>query len=397
MNTNGNLEQLLNELDPLLAKGEQTSDATREDAIWGSVVERANATRPALCWRRPWITFGSLGAAASAAALIVGLWPATAPLSAAAAALTRAAQADAAAVALPSLSSGEYYYQSSSVKQECGFAGPTTPADPSPQFINYITTGTRQTWTNAAGQGEVILTPNPTGVGGSGFASPADQARWIAEGSPFNPCDTASSVGTTPQAGSMTVYGGFGYIFNTPVTQQVAAGMSVINLPSNVETIGQMLAAGEINPDGSTSSTPRVCPQELATPFSTSVPRTSGPVGPTGCSVMQQTELVVQLLQLPDASAKFGSAMYQLLAQMPDASQDGTATVDGKTGNVVNVPFAGLAILSVIIDPTSGALLQTSVNSSEAAQGILTTPVNDAASYGTISVVNGIGTIPTGR
>jgi hypothetical protein len=320
-------------------------------------------------------------------ALVIGLLPGATSISAAATTLSRAAQHDAANANLPPLATGQYYYQSSFVSQTCGFAPLATPSDPSPQWIDFVTTGTRETWTASDGTGNVQLSPNPTGVDGSGFATPQDQATWNAEGQPNNLCDQANPV-TSPASsgGSLTGYGGFGYVFAVAANTQLTAGTSVNNLPTDESTLAQMLADGEINLDGSVALSPQACPVG-----------SSGSLSPTGCSVEEQAELITQLLQLPDASAKLGSALYEVLSQLPGSELVGPSTnAYGQVGTEITEPLGDYELLKVVVNTTSGALLETEVTSTPAFSTLPdTVPLDVKASYGTIDVVNGSGVRPS--
>jgi hypothetical protein len=232
----------------------------------------------------------------------------------------------------------------------------------------------------------VRLSPNPAGVDGSGFATPQDQATWIAEGRPFNVCDQANPVSSTvPLGGSLTGYEGFGYVLTIAANTQLTAGTSVNNLPTNPSTLSRMLTDGEINVDGSVANSPQPCPVDVTTSTS-----------PTGCGVDEQAQLIMQLLQLPDASAKLGSALYEILSQLPGSEIVGPATnAYGQMGTEISEPLGQYELLKVVVNTTSGALLETEVTSTPAfAAPPYTVPLDVKASYGTIEVVNGSGVRP---
>jgi hypothetical protein len=312
--------------------------------------------------------------------------------SAAATLLHRVATLDAPSANLPALGPGDYYHQSSNVQMFCGFSGVSTPSTPLPPVILYNTTGVRQSWTSDSG-GQVDLVANPTGVGGSNFATPADRAQWIADGEPENPCNPADPTSGAP-SGGMSGYAGFGFMFEQNSSEQTDAGEAMNQLPTDPSTLGQMLAEGEINQNGTMSSTPQVCPLVLFAPGAPVQPtQPTAPAGtPTGCSPIRETELIVALLQIPDASAKLGSALYTLLAQMPQATLAGTANVQGVEGSVVTLPLGANETLNVVIDPTTGMLLQCTVtflNETDANTGTVI-PLSDVITYGSISVVHGM-------
>jgi hypothetical protein len=378
------LDEMIDSLDPVTANVSIDIDAQRDD-VWRSLEVSVTTLRTRR--RSPrLVVVSSVVTLAAVLTLIIGLLPGATTLSAAATTLARAAQRDAGSANLPPLAAGQYYYQSSFVSQTCGFAGLATPTDPSPQWIDFVTTGTRETWTASDGSGDVRLSPNPTGVDGSGFATPQDQAAWIAEGQPNNLCDQANPVtSTTQRGGSLTGYDGFGYLLATAASAQLTAGTSVNNLPTNESTLSQMLADGEINIDGTLAPSPQPCPVGASSSSS-----------PTGCNIGEQAELITRLLQLPDASAKLGSALYEILSQLPGSELVGPATnAYGQMGTEVTEPLGEYELLKVVVNTTSGALLETEVTSTPAFSSLPdTVPLDVKASYGTIEVVNGSGVRP---
>jgi hypothetical protein len=395
MNISEELDRILTEGDPLTA-GQRERNGARRSVIWEEIVERSNDRTSSQKRSRRIVAIGALTAAGAAIAISASLLAGTTTPSAAAGLLLSAAHLDASSAGLPSLGAGDYYYQKTAVTQECAFSGPSSSSETVPQMIKYITTGTRETWVDADGQGKVVMIPNPTGVGGSRFATPQDKATWVAEGKPFNACDTVNS-GPPTAPGSVSGYSGFGYFFNTSSSQVISAGANVVNLPSNVSTLSQMLSSGEINSDGSISPVPQTCPISITTPFSNpnTPPVTLPSSGSAGCSPSQEVTLVVELLQLPDASAKFGSVAYQVLAAIPGATLGGTVeTQDGQSGSLVSVPEPGY-VVDVVLNPVTGSLLQSSIVSSPASFTALSVPVDDVASYGPIAVVNGLGSVPS--
>ena len=423
MTMNSNLEDLLRSLDPLTEELAQKNEL-RRDAVWAAVLAKQVPTpaRPRIR-RRRLIGASSLATVGAAVALVVGLLPGTVQLSAAATTLRQAALADASAATLPALAAGQYYYQEAQVSMLCQFAKAGGTSNNA--WIAYVSKGTMQSWTSPDSIGQIVITPTPVNEGGSHFATPADGARWVAEGRPFVPCALLSSsnalVGNPANANtwnsrggyaaSVSGYSGLGFVLGvarqaTPVnvngvpvssvlggTQSPAlsAGTNVTNLPSDVATIESMLANGEINTDGSVSSSPQVCPLDAA------------PNAAPGCNTNQQLALIEQLLQLPTASAKFGSVLYDVLAQMPGATvAKNTTDGFGNVGSSVTVPVGGSAAAAVeefqvVFDPTTGALLSSTALDRVARDGTTTTTYSPVAaiSYGTISVVQSIGAQPS--
>jgi hypothetical protein len=416
MNPTTNLEDLLRALDPLSVELDQ-KNARHRDTVWAQVVAKELPERPRTS-RYRLIGVSSLAAVGTAVALIVGLMPGTSPLSAAGATLQRAALADTSSAALPSLGAGQYYYQRAQVTMDCVFASGTSP------LIRYVSTGTVQSWTSPNETGQIVITPSAMGQSGSHFATPADEAAWVAAGKPFVPCALASPsntlIGNPANADtqgnlggySATVsgYSAFGVILGdakvaTPVDENgvpslllsgasntaVSAGVNVANLPGDVSQLATMIANGEINTDGSASTTPQVCPWNAI------------PSAGTGCDTNQQLALIKELLQLPDASAKFGSVLYQVLAEMPGATVTTNATdAYGNSGTSVTVPVNVGTITTggfeVLIDPITGTLL-SSTDLLRAGFGIgsntMPFPPDAIISYGLISVVQSIGAVPS--
>jgi hypothetical protein len=123
----------------------------------------------------------------------------------------------------------------------------------------------------------------------------------------------------------------------------------------------------------------------------------SEPGNGPGCDTNQQLALIKVLLQLPDASAKFGSVLYQVLAQFPGAAV-GTNATDGfgDIGTSVTVPInvstTTTGEFQVLINPSTGNLLSsTELRRSPPNSTTGETFSPDASiSYGPISVVSSL-------
>jgi hypothetical protein len=401
MNTDSNLDDMLRSLDPLTEELDQSIERRRGD-IWAAVVAEP-APVPVRTRVRPRHLIGvtSLATIGAAAALVIGLLPGTAPIGAAAAALQRAAHVDASSATLPTLAAGQFYYQQSTVSMVCQFASPLMGMNA--KNFTYVSDGTMQSWTSGSGAGQVTITPSTVGANGSHFATVQDEERWVALGKPFNPCavmDSSNALNNNPAnvnpqnaagtaggyATSISLYSGFGFNLGwSTQTTQLASGTSVNNLPDNVSQIASMLANGEINLDGSVSHSPQVCP--------------SGVGQGVGCNTFEQLEVIEHLLQLPDASAKFGSVLYQVMAQMPGATLVGSLTdPSGRIGEGVVVPIDQNEKLEVILDSATGALLSCAALIAANSGAALTTPSASGyspiaqVSFGPITVVQGVGT-----
>lgn len=270
--------------------------------------------------------------------------------------------------------------------------------------MTYVSNGTLESWTSSDGSGKVVIAPAPVDANGSHFVTPQEQAQWLAAGSPFIPCALGSAanaldgnpanVNPGPYGGYAATgegFSGFGLsLGSSTVTTELASGTSVNNFPSNVAQISTMLANGEINTDGSISAAPQTCPFGGGRPGS-----------PLGCTTLQQLMVIEQLLQLPDASAKLGSVLYDVMAQMPGASKIGLVTDSfGRSGEGIAVPVGSGEEFEVVLDPSTGVLLSSTSlivsNSNDALSQPSTSPYTPEAqmTYGTISVVQGVGTLP---
>lgn len=394
--TTSYVEEILRGLDPCAQNDLQVSNVD-QDAVWHNVVAAIIATSP----KRPLSTRRSrrfVGASSLVAAIIAGatLFAGLAGVStsAVAATLQTAANADAHAAELPQLSSGQYYYQESQISLACQFSGTNAPAnEPS---LNYVANGMMQSWTTADGSGKVVITPSVVGGAGSHFATAADEARWVAMGKPFIPCalgnasnqlignpanaDTSGSLGG--YAATVSGYGGFGITLAAgPETKLVSSSTAINNLPQNAQAIATLLANGQINVDGSLNSSPGVCPVLEGSRTETA-----------GCTADEQLAILEQLLQLPDASAKLGSTLYDVISNLPGATLAGTVALSGgASGTIVNVPSSdGSQSFQVVLNSQTGALVSCSelvtVNGA-------TSPVG-TINYGLLQVVQGMNSVP---
>ena len=389
------VEEVLRAIDPAISDLTNVTQSHR-DEIWHTIVtslvkdppRNTQRTRHA---RRSW-SIGALGASAVAAVtLLVTLG--SVPTSAVAATLKVAAAADTHTAVLPMLSSGQYFYQEAQVSLVCQFGSPNMAQGES--LLTYVANGTMQSWTATDGSGKVVITPSAIGAGGSHFATPADEARWVALGKPFIPCalsDSSNQLGGNPAnanhqsvyggyAATVSGYGGFGIsLASASQTSLLNATTSINNLPQSAAMISTLLANGQIGADGSLSSSPQVCP----------VLDGSGGSAP-GCTPSEQLSVLEQLLQLPDASAKMGSVLYQVMENLPGATLVGpVTTADGTAGTAVLVPSGTNTAVQVVLDPASGALLSCSelLTSSD-----VTSPIG-SISYGPVQIAQGQGVAP---
>ncbi len=328
------------------------------DEAWSDLLAGLEAGAPRRSQRRVrgLVAVSSLGIVGGAVALVAGTLT-VAPLSAAAATLQHAAQLDARAATLPALQPGQTLSQVEDVSMTCQVSSPSMGSAPA---LTYVAAGTVASTTDAAGVSSVTISPSAIGTDGGHFATPGDEARWVAAGRPFIPCalgDGANQLIGNPAnanqgssyggfAATVSGYGGLGFTLSASTTTIGNSVSRVNELPSDSAQLSSMLAAGEIAPDGTTASTPQACP---LTPNAAT----------TGCDATQQVQIVAQLLQLPDASAKLGAALYQVAATLPGSQLLGSVTTPlGVSGTAVVVPLGANETLELVIDPSSGALLE---------------------------------------
>ncbi len=327
-------------------------------AAWNDLLAELEVDVPRRSRRRvrSLVAASTLGLVGGAVALVAGTLT-VAPLSAAAATLQHAAQLDARAAVLPALQPGQTLNQVENVSMTCEFSSPSMGSAPA---LTYVSAGSVASSTDAAGVSTVTISPSAIGTDGGHFATPGDETRWVAAGRPFIPCalgDGANQLIGNPAnanqgssyggfAATVSGYGGLGFTLSASTTTIGNSVSRVNELPSDSAQLSSMLAAGEIAPDGTTASTPQACP---LTPNAAT----------TGCDATQQVQIVAQLLQLPDASAKLGAALYQVAATLPGSQLLGSVTTPlGVSGTAVVVPLGANETLELVIDPSSGALLE---------------------------------------
>lgn len=414
MTPNTNLEDLLRSLDPLTQELD-SENATHADAVWEKVQSRSlPAHRHSR--RRRWVGVGSLATVGVATAMAIGLLPGTSPISAAAATLRDAARADAAAAALPALAPGQYYYQEAHIAVTCVYT--TTPDTGAGVTMTYLSEGTMHNWTSANGVVETTLTPTAMDEGGSHFATSADQSAWIAAGRPFINCPLAlnSTTDGTGQGTTTVEMDGWGFVQRfaklfkvstfegggQPFDFFTVAGGVLVRLPASVPQIATLLANGQVTQWGLVLASPQVCPTTVKPLLPVKGQESAPTTTTTGCNANQQLAIIEQLLQFPGAAQKLGSVLYDIAAQMPGATVTPNVIDNfGATGSLLTIPLAssgepgtssGADVLEILFDPTSGALLSTTVVSPGAAtrSGTSTSSIG----YGPIGVVNGIGAVP---
>ncbi len=386
------LEELLRAIDP--ASENQPSDA-EIDAIWLQVRDQIEMP-PVRVRRRARRYWGASlsGVVAVAVTLVIAL--SGTPTSALAATLKAAANQSAPQAAFPPLGPGQYYFQQSSISLTCQVSSPAMSSGEAP--LTYVADGTVQSWTASDGSGRVVITPTPVDAGGSHFISPSDEARWIALGRPFIPCalsNSSNQLGGNPAntnsassyggyASTVSGYSGFGMtLASSPQTTLVLSSANVNNLPQSPAGILALLAAGRLGVDGSVSATSGACPISDGTSTSS-----------VGCSASEQLTILEQLLQLPDASAKLGSALYQVVENLPGATLVGPVTLSsGATGTEVQVSLSPNETFQVVLDPSNGHL----VSCAELITANGVTSQIGSIDYGPVVIAQGQGIVPTQR
>jgi hypothetical protein len=323
------------------------SPDTRQGLTSGSAVLSGSRSRRMI--------LGGVAGVAAAAVLIVAAVLPNAPIgrspSAAAAVLNQAAAAAATQPPLPALGAGQYYYQANIELQGCTMQLPDGSA------VNYLAPDTHKNWVASDGTGSVQLVPDP----GGRWQTPKDEARWQAAGSPRNDCNP--STGMLP----------------------LSSDAAILALPTDPKVLESLIAQGRIDDIG-----------QVLPPQGSCVPSQTAPGAATGtdsCTTARQFDLVNNLLTSPVAVNKLGAVLYQILSQLPGVELIGTRTDSlGRTGTAVEDPSSGDVI---VLDPSTGTLLETQSLAREVnPDGVTPGTVVGSVTFGPVSVVNGLGTLP---
>jgi hypothetical protein len=240
----------------------------------------------------------------------------------------------------------QYFYQANIEQQLC--AMPLSDG----AFVNYLGPDTHQNWVAANGTGTVRLVADT----GGHWLTAQDQNSWEAAGSPPNECDQTSPL------------------------LPLASDLPILSLPTNPTTLGTLIAQGRINDIGQILPTAGHC--TLSTTASTGL-----------CSTAWQFDLVNNLLTSPVAVSKLGSVLYEILSHVPGVELIGTR-VDalGRPGTAVEDPTSGDVI---VLNPTTGVLLETqTLAMGGTTYGATPGTVIGSVTFGAVSVVNGLGTLP---
>jgi hypothetical protein len=285
-------------------------------------------------------------AAVLIAVLLVPGGPIGRSASAAAAVLSQAATTASSQPPLPALGAGQYYFQANIEQQLCMMPLPDGA------LVQYLGPDTHENWVAADGTGSVQFVADSGGQ----WLTTQDQDAWEAAGSPQNECDQSSPM--------------------LPLTSD----LPILSLPTNSTTLGDLIAEGRINDIGQVLPTAGYC--TLSTTPSTGL-----------CSAAWQFDLVNNLLSSPVAVSKLGSVLYEILSHVPGVELIGTR-VDalGRPGTAVEDPTSGDVI---VLNPATGVLLETQTLATGGnADGVAPGTVIGSVTFGPVSVVNGLGTLP---
>lgn len=289
------LDELVRRADP--AQGVPVPSPTSAGGRWRYV--QLTRTAPAACRRHHRRRAAAVGVGIAmplgAALVVLGLVvvPGTnQPPSAAAATFTRLSLT--AATMPTTLGPGQYYY--TEVEGPTNVVGVGT--SPGHSFDEYLD-GTVQTWVAADGSGRVVTTTDPT----PRFPTAADQAAWVAAGSPPAPVPP-SQLTTTQQLGPNT-----GSEVNGPIPLYDVSG-----LPTSPTVLAQVLSNGEKSGNNVASLPKGISSLDYISNCDTQ-----------SCALFERA---VSLLQGPDmgVTPALRAALYQVLATVPGVTLLGPTT-----------------------------------------------------------------------
>jgi hypothetical protein len=329
---------------------ERSTMMTRSLRRTGLVGRSASAavSRPRR-YRRPGICI-----AAAAIVLLTGIFLSDTsldrPPSAAAATLLQAAAAASSQPTLPLLGAGQYYYQANIEKQLCVW-----PLSSGTAVVNYLNLNTHENWVAGNGTGSVRLVADP----GGRWLTSQDKAKWQAAGSPKNFCSL-----TTPLL-------------------PLGSDAAILALPTDPTVLGSLIAEGRVDDVGRILPAPGPCAQATTSPTQND----------SACSIRGQFDVVNNLLTSPVAVNKLGAVFFHILSQLPGVELIGTRTdALGRSGTAVENPSSGDVL---VLDPSTGNLLETqSLASAGNTLGVTSGTVIGSVTFGPVSVVHGLGTLP---
>jgi len=341
----------------------------------GNSKERGRRVGAHVSWHRPRV-FGLAAASVAAVSMIPLAFTVLNPTTSSAVTfLNHAIAVTNSQPPIPTLGAGQYYYESvhSSGIAACrvvtlpdgstGLYAGTTIGQP---FLVYVVSWDQESWTTENGSGGV------RDVNGTGhFINSAQQSQWVADGSPsLNNCAGPLTTSTI-----------------SPTTTAPEDGSGILALPTSPSALGSLIAQGRVNPYGVVSPSNVMCPTTARGGAPT--PDANGQ-----CSTTEQFDIASALLQQTEGPQLLGPALFHILAKLPGVSDVGSVTdAEGRVG--VGIEYTGAGHSTVfVIDPTSGQLLEEqslASNSTLATGGISAGTVTSTITFGTLSVVNGLG------
>jgi hypothetical protein len=341
----------------------------------GDIATHGKSVGAHVSWRRPRV-FGLAAAAIAAVSMIPIAFTILSPTTSSAVTfLNHAIAVTNSQPPISSLGAGQYYYESVHQSGIAACRVVTLPDGSSAlyagitsgqPFLVYVESWDQERWTTANGSGGVRA------VNGTGhFINSAQQSQWVADGSPsLANCAGPLTISTI-----------------SPTTAAPKDGSGLLALPTSPNALGSLIAQGRVNPYGAVSPTNVMCPTTAKGGAPT--PDANGQ-----CSTAEQFDIASQLLQQAEVPQLVGPALFQILAQLPGVSDVGSVTdAVGRVG--VGIEYTGADHSTVfVIDPTSGQLLEEqslASNSTLATGGFPAGAVTSTTTFGTLSVVNGLG------
>jgi hypothetical protein len=127
-------------------------------------------------------------------------------------------------------------------------------------------------------------------------------------------------------------------------------------------------------------------------PTCPSVPSSSEPQRDP-CSTASQFKTAVNLLSFPTAPQRLGAVLYEILAKLPGVMVIGSQ-VDalGRSGTAIEDPSSGNVF---VLDPSTGDFLEWEQLATTSSPGIAAGSLESAETFGPVSIVSGLGTLPT--
>ena len=329
-------------------------------------------------WHRPRV-FGLVTAALAAVAMIPIVFTVLSPTTSSAVSfLNHAIEVTNSQPPIPSLGAGQYYYESVHesgisgcrvVTQPDGSMGLLAGVTSGQPFLVYLMSWDQERWATANGSGGG-RNMNQTGH----FVNAAQQAEWAADGSPS--LENCAGPLTTSKI--------------SPTTTGPGTESGLLALPTSPDALGSLIAEGRVNPYGVVSPKNVMCPANAGGGAPTPEPNGD-------CSPAEQFDVASALLQQPEGPQLVGPALFQILARLSGVTDIGSVTdANGRVGIGIEYTESDHSTVFVI-DPANGQLLEEQTlasNSMPASWGISAGAASSTTTFGTLSVVNGLGDTP---